>query len=130
MMRSPAVFTWTGQMPRKPGTHKPMRRLTERHGANDRWGSGRGGRPWRRQRARIFERDDYLCQIHLRRGEIRPVTLHGKYAGVCDHIIPLAEGGTDDDDNLQTICQECDKEKTAAEAARGAARNGGGYVKS
>ena len=41
-----------------------------------------------------------------------------------DHIIPVAEGGaTDDPANLQTLCQPCHATKTAAEAARGRARN-------
>ena len=81
--------------------------------------SGRGGRPWRRKRQRIFERDDYLCQRHLAKGKLVPVELHGPNAGVCDHIVPLAEGGTDDETNLQTICKACDKEKTQAESLRG-----------
>lgn len=81
--------------------------------------SGRGGSKWRSRRKRIFERDNYLCQIHLEREELEPVTLHGSRHGVCDHIIPTAEGGTDDDSNLQTICQSCDKEKTNAESQRG-----------
>lgn len=81
--------------------------------------SGRGGRPWRRRRERIFNRDNFICQIHLKRGDLVAVTLDGVNAGVCDHIVPLSEGGGDDDDNLQTICQCCDKEKSAAEARRG-----------
>jgi len=81
--------------------------------------SGRGGSKWRRKRQGIFERDNYLCQIHLERGELEPVTLHGSRHGVCDHIMPKAEGGTDDDHNLQTICQACDREKSYAESQRG-----------
>lgn len=81
--------------------------------------SGRGGRPWQKRRQRIFERDDYLCQIHLKQGLYVPVELHGPNHGVCDHIVPLAEGGSDDDENLQTICQACDKVKTQAESMRG-----------
>ncbi|MEX1669131.1 HNH endonuclease [Zhongshania guokunii] len=81
--------------------------------------SGRGGSKWRSKRQRIFERDNYLCQIHLERGELEPVALHGARHGVCDHIIPIAEGGTESDSNLQTICQSCDKAKTNAEAQRG-----------
>lgn len=81
--------------------------------------SGRGGRPWRRKRERIFNRDNFLCQIHSKRGELVAVSLDGVNAGVCDHIVPLSEGGTDDDSNLQTICQACDKEKTSLEALRG-----------
>ena len=81
--------------------------------------SGRGGRPWRRKRQRIFERDGYLCQPHKRLGKLVPVELHGLNAGICDHKIPLAEGGTDDDENLETICQACDKAKTQDESRRG-----------
>lgn len=79
---------------------------------------GRGGRPWQRKRQRIFERDNYLCQIHLARGQIVTVELHGERHGVLDHIVPKFEGGSDDDDNLQTICQACDKEKTHNESMR------------
>jgi len=81
--------------------------------------SGRGGRPCRTKRERIFRRDGFLCQIHYRRNKLVPVELHGLNAGVCDHIVPLEEGGTDDDINLQTICQECDKIKTQEESLRG-----------
>lgn len=81
--------------------------------------SGRGGRPWERKRKRVFERDNYLCQIHLQRDELVKVELHGVNAGFCDHIVPLAEGGSDDESNLQTICKYCDKIKTSIESLRG-----------
>lgn len=81
--------------------------------------SGRGGRPWQRRRERIFRRDKFLCQAHARAGLLRPVSLHGADAGICDHIKPLAEGGSDEDINLETLCDECSKAKTARESARG-----------
>ncbi|WP_422398452.1 HNH endonuclease [Teredinibacter turnerae] len=81
--------------------------------------SGRGGRPWERKRKAVFERDKYLCQKHLERGALVAVTLHGDDAGICDHKVPLSEGGTDDEDNLQTLCKECSGDKTKAESARG-----------
>ena len=31
---------------------------------------------------------------------------------VPDHIIPLAQGGTDDDSNIQCLCDECHDAKT------------------
>lgn len=81
--------------------------------------SGRGGRPWQRKRERVFERDGFLCQICLAKGVETIVTLHGDLGGVCDHVIPKAEGGNDDETNLQTICKNCDKIKTHAESVRG-----------
>lgn len=75
--------------------------------------SGRGGRPWQRKRQNIFERDGYVCQSCG-----RVVTLHGTFTGICDHITPKAEGGTDDDSNLQTLCRMCSDEKTHAESMK------------
>ena len=43
------------------------------------------------------------------------VTEHGENAGVCDHKVSLAHGGTDDPDNLETLCQECAERKDAAD---------------
>lgn len=81
--------------------------------------SGRGGRPWQRKREAVFKRDHYLCQICLHKGVLTSVELHGIRCGVCDHRIPLSQGGADDDSNLQTICKACDKDKTAIESRRG-----------
>ncbi|WP_416234625.1 HNH endonuclease [Methylophaga sp. OBS4] len=81
--------------------------------------SGRGGRPWQRKRKAVFERDNYRCQECLKIGKLTFVNLHGRNAGICDHIIPLSAGGTDDDANLQTICPACDKAKTHAESLAG-----------
>jgi 5-methylcytosine-specific restriction protein A len=39
-----------------------------------------------------------------------------------DHVLNKAEGGTDEDGNLQAINRECHRIKTAEEAARGVAR--------
>ena len=78
-------------------------------GGKESWGSGRGGRPWRRIRDRILLRDRYTCQHCGRVGEDNEV----------DHIVNVAQGGTDDDSNLQTLCPDCHKVKTAAESASG-----------
>lgn len=40
----------------------------------------------------------------------------------CDHIIPVAEGGTDTLDNARMLCLDCHAPKTRAETARGRAR--------
>ena len=42
-----------------------------------------------------------------------------------DHVIPQAEGGTDEESNLQAICEPCHQAKTKAEAARGVVRKFG-----
>ena len=76
------------------------------------WGSGRGGRPWRRKRALILIRDEYTCQ------KCGTVTLDLEV----DHIVNLAQGGADDDSNLQALCVPCHKVKTAAESALGSGR--------
>ncbi|MCP4597784.1 HNH endonuclease signature motif containing protein [Neptuniibacter sp.] len=101
---------------------------TERHGyceahahkakawSSGRAGRGRGGRPWRRIRERIKERDKGLCQICLKAGLMVPGT-------ICDHIIPEAEGGRTTDDNLQMICRKCNDRKTQQESQRARARN-------
>jgi 5-methylcytosine-specific restriction protein A len=41
-----------------------------------------------------------LCRLCKERGVIRPAT-------VPDHIIPLAKGGEDVDDNIRCLCAEC-----------------------
>ena len=70
------------------------------------WGSGRGGRPWRRIRDRILLRDKYTCQQCGHIGADLEV----------DHIINVAQGGADDDKNLQSLCISCHKAKTAIES--------------
>lgn len=44
----------------------------------------------------------------------------GRYrpASEVDHVVPKFEHGTDDDDNLQSICKPCHTDKTQAEALR------------
>ena len=85
------------------------------------YGKGRGGRPWRRLRDSILQRDKYLCQ---------PCKAQGRYteATQVDHIVPQAEGGTDDRVNQQSICTECHEAKTLEESKRGVSRHqhGGG----
>ena len=82
--------------------------------ADDRRGSRqeRGyGAEWEVTRKRILRRDKGLCQVCLKVGKFRP-------ARQVDHRVPKFEGGTEDDDNLQSICLDCHKAKTAAEAIR------------
>jgi 5-methylcytosine-specific restriction protein A len=65
------------------------------------------GEGLRRARNRILDRDEYTCRIchHL----FSPRNLE------VDHITPLHLGGSDTDDNRQTLCKACHKQKTDAE---------------
>jgi len=58
---------------------------------------------WMVTRQRIFTRDDSTCQYCGARG----VALE------CDHVIPVAEGGSNDDSNLVTACRDCNRAKGA-----------------
>ena len=76
--------------------------------------SDRGyGAAWQRARLRVLARDCGLCQPCKRLGHITP------NCNEVDHIRNKAQGGTDDEANLQTICRPCHVAKTAAES-RGA----------
>ncbi|MFS1582911.1 MAG: HNH endonuclease [Candidatus Arsenophonus phytopathogenicus] len=66
------------------------------------------GRQWEILRARILKRDKYFCQPCLRKG----IATEAK---AVDHIQAKAFGGTDDEANLQAICQACHRTKTASE---------------
>ena len=107
-------------MPTLPPNHqRPHVGNRRQHRSHaEQWGQGRGGRPWERLRERVFMRDKFLCQPHLRKGELVPVELHGSNAGICDHVIPLAEGGLTRMDNLECSCKGCSATKTAQEAQR------------
>jgi hypothetical protein len=51
-------------------------------------------------RFKIFTRDGHRC-VKCGRGASNGVTLQ------VDHRIPVAKGGTEDEENLQTLCSEC-----------------------
>ena len=57
-------------------------------------------RLWRTIRARILMRDNYTCQSCGMEG-----------ADSVDHIVPRRLGGTDMEDNLQTLCRTCNSSK-------------------
>jgi 5-methylcytosine-specific restriction protein A len=76
------------------------------------------GRALQRQREQLF-RVEPLCRQCAREGRTALATIR-------DHIQPLAEGGGDDDANIQPLCRSCSDRKTAREAARG--RGGGSNV--
>ena len=47
-----------------------------------------------------------LCRDCTTEGIVREAT-------VPDHIIPLAKGGSDDDDNIRCLCTDCHQARTA-----------------
>lgn len=69
------------------------------------------GTRWDRIRTQAMKRDTYLCQPCLQHGRTAVAT-------EVDHITPKAGGGTDDLSNLQAICSDCHKAKTARENGR------------
>ena len=73
------------------------------------------GSEWRKLRAMILERDNHLCQEHLKQGVIKA----GHHV---DHIVSKAQEGTDEPSNLQTLCHSCHAHKTATERQK---RHGG-----
>jgi 5-methylcytosine-specific restriction protein A len=96
-----------------PGGWKPDEKRGNRH--------QRGyGYAWEKTRERILQRDNGLCQPHLARNLVN-------VGNQVDHIVSKAEaraqGWTTEqieaDSNLQTICEECHREKTSRESRRG-----------
>ncbi|MGC4366522.1 HNH endonuclease [Hydrogenophaga sp. R2] len=68
------------------------------------------GRKLQEARARLFS-DNPLC---VRCSQLGRVTL----ATERDHVIPLSEGGTDNDSNVQGLCHDCHEEKSLGERLR------------
>lgn len=68
------------------------------------------GWTWQKIRKLVMLRDGGLCQSCLANGII-------KEAQEVDHILPKAQGGTDEEHNLQALCKPCHQDKTALESA-------------
>jgi len=103
-------------MPSKPPRHKPLPKASKVHtvaGTQTHYGKGRGGRPWRRLREQVLRRDGYLCQCPLCQGDALPLL-----ADEVDHIIPLAQGGSNEMDNLQAMNHLHHRIKTRKEIAK------------
>ena len=57
---------------------------------------------WAVIRNAVFRRDNFTCRYCGMRG--------GRLE--CDHVIPLARGGCNDDSNLVTACRRCNRKKS------------------
>lgn len=68
------------------------------------------GRALQRRREALFAREP-LCRKCKERGRVRAATQR-------DHIVPLFEGGPEDESNEQPLCDECHAEKTQQESKR------------
>lgn len=68
------------------------------------------GRKLQEMRAALF-REQPLCVLCKNAGRITPATER-------DHVIPLVEGGKDDDSNVQGLCHDCHEAKSKAERLR------------
>lgn len=69
------------------------------------------GTRWTKLREARLRIDSYLCVPCSKERRTTPAT-------EVDHVQPKAKGGTDDMDNLQSICSECHKAKTARDEGR------------
>lgn len=68
------------------------------------------GETWRHIRKAQLQREP-LCRCCSAAGRVM-------LAVEVDHVRPLAEGGTDDPGNLQSLCHDCHVVKTRADIAR------------
>ena len=73
------------------------------------------GRPWMRKREQVLKSAFGLCAACKCIGRVAQ-------AQEVDHVVPLADGGSDDIANLQALCTACHEAKSAGEAR---ARAGG-----
>lgn len=76
--------------------------------------SQRYGREWRRIRARYIQAYP-LCEQCDKEGRLTP-------AEEVHHILPIADGGTHDDDNLMALCKSCHSKVTRCAVNRQSSR--------
>lgn len=65
---------------------------------------------WEETRKRILKRDKWRCVKCD-----KPLYEKGSRPNI-DHIIDKADGGTDEDSNLRTLCPSCHSSRTAKES--------------
>jgi 5-methylcytosine-specific restriction protein A len=89
-----------------------MARKSWHHAKESRHERGYGA-AWDNLRKVVLARDCGLCKCGecTRLGRI-------KRASQVDHIVPKAQGGTDDMDNLQAIAADCHERKTLIEQGK------------
>lgn len=67
-------------------------------------------------RVLVLRRDGYTCQVcGAGAGEPHPTDPRKKTRLQVDHIVPRSEGGTNDADNLRTLCSVCNEGRSNLE---------------
>jgi 5-methylcytosine-specific restriction protein A len=69
------------------------------------------GPGWNQRRARVLSRDGFECQLRGPRCAV--------LATEVDHVLNVANGGTDDMSNLVSACTPCHRDKSQREAQAG-----------
>jgi 5-methylcytosine-specific restriction protein A len=69
------------------------------------------GAEWEKTRKRVLERDSGLCQACARKDRVA-------LGREVHHKKPRAQGGSDEDSNLETLCHECHLEADATVQGR------------
>lgn len=77
------------------------------------------GRAGKAQRLRRLQRTHGLCEMCLASGRVEPAT-------VVDHVVPLARGGLDFDENTRNLCDPHHAEVTAEQFGFAVAPGGRG----
>lgn len=95
------------QAPRFGRSGPPRKKWARPEGQPDRRKRGRAGQ---RERAEVLA-EEPLCRHCLAAGRTSP-------SSVVDHIVRLADGGSDERRNKQGLCDPCHDAKSAAEQAR------------
>ncbi len=94
-------------MPTAPKRHKPIAAMGKPAGPRRPSPSARGyDRRWQKIR-RAYLNNNPVCVLQYE-GCLR-------VASEVDHVVPLRDGGTHDEDNLQAACKPCHSKKTARE---------------
>jgi len=97
-------------MPTRPPLYRPPGSRPSGSRAPDRrpGSTARGyGTAWQRLRLWVLKREP-LCRECRKAGKLTPAT-------DVDHITSRAKGGTDDPENLRSLCESCHSVKTARE---------------
>src|SRR5215472_13001281 len=77
-----------------------------------------------KQRNRILERDGYTCQIcGATAGDPGACNPNRKLRLHVDHIVPDSQKGNPNDDNLRTLCSDCNQGRQNIQAPSETAKN-------